>query len=219
MALVKVQNVFKSFDQAQALAGINLTLEQQKQYVISGASGSGKSTLLYLLAGLDRPDKGEVIVNGQNLAKYSDQQLAQYRNKEVGLVFQFHFLLPSMNCYKNILLPAQIAGLVSDDIKLRVDELSEYLGVTECLKKYPYQLSGGQQQRINLIRAVLMRPKLLLCDEPTGNLDSKNSQKVVELLRTLAKEYQATLVVVTHDLSIEQSFDLRFKMEDGRLVS
>ena len=219
MSLVEVRNVYKSFDQAQALQGVSLKLERSQQYVISGASGSGKSTLLYLLGGLDRPDKGEILIDGESLAKHSDEQLALYRNKDVGFVFQFHFLLPSMNCLKNILLPAEIAGKVESKLKSRVEALAEHLGITHCLKKFPYQLSGGEQQRVNIVRALSMRPKILLCDEPTGNLDSKNSQKVIKLLNSLANEFKATLVVVTHDLNIEGLFSNRFKMEDGKLIN
>ena len=217
--LVKMCSIVKSYGRLQALNNLSLELEERGQYVIQGASGSGKSTLLYLLGGLDRPTSGEVIVGEYNLAKLKDEELANYRNRFVGFVFQFHFLLPSMNCLKNILLPAQIANQETLDFKKNVIELADRLGVGHCLKKFPFELSGGEQQRINIIRALGLRPKLLLCDEPTGNLDSANSAKVVNLLKELAIDFGATLVVVTHDSQIMAQFKQRIVICDGQVIS
>ena len=197
-------------------------MNEGEEYLIRGASGSGKSTLLYLLGGLDRPTEGSVVVNQKNLNSLSDDELALYRNRYIGFVFQFHFLLPSMNCLDNLLLPARLAGLSSEEInqvKVRVLDLVKNLDVGHCLTKFPYELSGGEQQRINIIRALSLKPKLLLCDEPTGNLDSENSFKVIHLLRSLSKEFHSTLVVVTHDPQIAQSFSNQFLMKDGMLVT
>ncbi|TNE98233.1 MAG: ABC transporter ATP-binding protein [Deltaproteobacteria bacterium] len=218
MALFQIENVKKTYGKVHALRGVNLTLEGNSQYVICGASGSGKSTLLYLLGGLDRPSEGRILVEGKDLSSYDDESLARYRNLYVGFVFQFHFLLPSMNCMNNIMLPAQIGGATPSDLKENVQVLAEKLGVTHCLKKYPYELSGGEQQRVNIIRALSLRPKLLLCDEPTGNLDSENSMKVTSLLKQLATEYQSTLVVVTHDDKVAAHFDNKISMVDGSVV-
>lgn len=196
-------------------------MDEGGEYLIRGASGSGKSTLLYLLGGLDRPTDGEVVVNQKNLVDLSDEELALYRNRYVGFVFQFHFLLPSMNCLDNILLPARLAGMDAKEtaeVKARALDLAKTLMVTHCLEKFPFELSGGEQQRINIIRALSLRPKLLLCDEPTGNLDSENSQKVIQLLRMLSREFKSTLVVVTHDPMIAESFSSQFLMKDGMLV-
>lgn len=216
---IKVDKVKKYYNQSRALNGVTLTMEDGGQYLIRGASGSGKSTLLYLIGGLDRPSEGSIIVNQKNLVELSDEELALYRNRYVGFVFQFHFLLPSMNCLDNILLPSRLGGVYSEDVVTRAKKLAQYLGVEHCLVKFPFELSGGEQQRINIIRALSLKPKLLLCDEPTGNLDSENSAKVIQLLKDLANEFQSTLVVVTHDPQIAQSFSSQFIMRDGVLLT
>lgn len=218
MAFVEVNDVKKSFNNVAALRGVSLKLEAETQYAIRGASGSGKSTLLYLIGGLDRPSFGDIKVDGRNIVSLCDQKLANYRNQFVGFVFQFHFLLPSMNCLNNILLPSKIGGLYNKKMKKEVSSLAEELGVEHCLKKLPYELSGGEQQRINIIRSLSLKPRLLLCDEPTGNLDSENSLKVTHVLKRLSKEYGATLVVVTHDQSIASHFNNEFFIKDGLVV-
>jgi lipoprotein-releasing system ATP-binding protein len=217
--IIKIENVKKSYTKSQALRGVSITMNEGEEYLIRGASGSGKSTLLYLLGGLDRPSAGNVIVNQKNLVDLSDDELALYRNRYVGFVFQFHFLLSTMNCLDNILLPGRLGGIDSKEILERAKHLAKLLGVTHCLEKYPYELSGGEQQRVNIIRALSLKPKLLLCDEPTGNLDSENSQKVIQLIRTLAREFGSTLVVVTHDPQIAQSFSHQLVMKDGLLLT
>jgi lipoprotein-releasing system ATP-binding protein len=217
--IIKINNVKKIYKKSYALNGVTMTMNEGEEYLIRGASGSGKSTLLYLLGGLERPDAGSVIVNQKNLVDLSDEELALYRNRYVGFVFQFHFLLSSMNCLDNIYLPARLGGVYSSEVEALVKSLAKALHVEHCLSKFPYELSGGEQQRINIIRALSLRPKLLLCDEPTGNLDSENSQKVVQLLRALAREFNSTLVIVTHDPQIAQSFPQQFVMKDGLLLT
>lgn len=220
--LIEISNVTRSFGDYHALNDLSLKLYQAHEYVIQGASGSGKSTLLYLLGGLDRADTGAIFVDKKNIFELSEESLALYRNQFVGFVFQFHFLLPSMNCLDNIMLPAKLSGMNEKELKIvlsRVQDLSDHLGVGRLLEKFPYQLSGGEQQRINIIRALSLRPKLLLCDEPTGNLDSQNSKKVIQLIRDLSVEYGATLVLVTHDNEVANEFSHRFIMRDGKLVA
>ena len=220
--IIKIDDVKKFYKNSRALNGVTLSMNEGQEYLIRGASGSGKSTLLYLLGGLDRPSSGTVVVNQKNLNDLSDEELALYRNRYVGFVFQFHFLLPSMNCLDNLLLPSRLAGLPASEsleVKERAISLAKALDVEHCLEKFPFELSGGEQQRINIIRALSLKPKLLLCDEPTGNLDSENSQKVIQLLRSLAREFKATLVVVTHDPQIAQSFHNQILMKDGMLVT
>ena len=219
MAFIEMENLVKAYQQTRALNGVNLSLEKGGQYAIRGASGSGKSTLLYLLGGLDFPSQGKVVVGGNDLAKMDDESLASYRNLTVGFVFQFHFLLTSMNCWDNIMLPSQIAGQGEKGAAERSKSLATELGVEHCLKKFPYELSGGEQQRVNIIRALSLNPDLLLCDEPTGNLDSINSEKVTRLVRRLANDHGATLIVVTHDAEVGQHFSHRFEMQDGKFLS
>lgn len=201
------------------LNGVNLQIDEGEQCAIVGASGSGKSTLLYLLGGLDQPDSGNIFVDSKNLAKMDDLFLADYRNNFVGFVFQFHFLLPSMKCLENILLPCEIGGHKKAEAKKRVLALAKQLGVDHCLKKYPYQISGGEQQRINVVRALSLNPRLILCDEPTGNLDSHNSQNVIDILKNLSKERGSTLLVVTHDQKIAAQFQRKITIEDGQIIS
>ena len=148
----------------------------------------------------------------------NDEELARYRNKFIGFVFQFHFLLPSMNALDNILLPAKIGGFSAKEVKERIMKFVDILNVEHCLKKYPFQLSGGEQQRISIIRALSLNPKLLLCDEPTGNLDSKNTQTVIDLLKGLLKEIDSTLILVTHDEKVANSFQRKITIEDGQII-
>lgn len=218
MSFIRLEQVEKDFGKTRVLRGLNFSIEDKELVAIRGASGSGKSTLLYLLGGLDRPSRGKVVIGGKDLAQMDDEELASFRNKSVGFVFQFHFLLPSMTCRDNILLPARIGG--HDLVKVTKDakHLAEVLGVSHCLDKYPYEISGGEQQRINIIRALSLRPKILLCDEPTGNLDSKNSEKVATLLKNLAADFGATLLVVTHDDKVASFFPRKIVIEDGQII-
>lgn len=219
MAFVNCVDVKKSFGQTQVLRGLNFSLQEGEQCAVVGASGSGKSTLLYLLGGLDQASSGSVEIAGKNLSQLNDEDLASFRNNFIGFVFQFHFLLPSMNCMDNILLPAKIGGHPAKKVKQHVLSLVEQLGVGHCLKKYPYEISGGEQQRINIIRALSLKPKLLLCDEPTGNLDSKNSELVSTTLSKLAVEYDSAMIVVTHDHNVASHFPRKIVIEDGQIIS
>lgn len=218
MSLIRLENVEKSFGKTKVLRGLNFTIADKELVAIRGASGSGKSTLLYLLGGLDQPSSGKVIIDNKNLHSMSDEELAHFRNASVGFVFQFHFLLPSMTCRDNILLPARIGGADEKKVLKDTDELANILGVTHCLAKYPFEISGGEQQRINIIRALSLRPKILLCDEPTGNLDSKNTEKVATLLKSLAHDFGATLLVVTHDDKVASFFPRKIVIEDGQII-
>lgn len=218
-ALMELSQITRSFGGLKAVNDINLTLNSGEQYALCGPSGSGKSSLLFLLAGLDRPTEGKILFEGRDLAQKDDEALAQYRNHEVGLVFQFHFLLPSMKASDNILLPTRIGNGDLDVAQETMNSLANTLKVTQCLDKYPYQLSGGEQQRINLIRSLIRKPKLLLCDEPTGNLDSENTSIVVDLLKGLAFQNKSTLVVVTHDQSVAKELPKQLFMQDGELCA
>jgi ABC-type lipoprotein export system ATPase subunit len=218
MGQIYLEHVSKSFGKTQVLRDLNLLIQSRDLVAIRGSSGSGKSTLLYLLGGLDQPTSGKVIINQKNLHEMNDEQLAHFRNSSVGFVFQFHFLLPSMNCLDNILLPARIGVRDLAKIEKEVTALSKFLGVAHCLTKFPFEISGGEQQRVNIIRALSMRPQLLLCDEPTGNLDSVNTEKVASLLKSLAYEFGATLIVVTHDDKVASHFPRKIVIEDGQII-
>jgi lipoprotein-releasing system ATP-binding protein len=218
VSFIHLENVQKSFGKTQVLRGINISIQSKELVAIRGASGSGKSTLLYLLGGLDKPTSGRVIIDNKNLTSLDDESLAHFRNQSVGFVFQFHFLLPSMTCFDNILLPSRIGGRLNDQVEKDIQELAKILGVTHCLDKFPFEISGGEQQRINIIRALSLRPKILLCDEPTGNLDSKNSEKVSTLLKNLSADFGATLLVVTHDDKVASYFPRKIVIEDGQII-
>jgi lipoprotein-releasing system ATP-binding protein len=218
MALIELSKVEKTFGKTKVLRGLNFNIEEHELVAIRGASGSGKSTLLYLLGGLDQPTSGQVIIDGKNLSNMGDEELALFRNVTVGFVFQFHFLLPSMTCRDNILLPARIGGKDLKAIEKSCLVLADHLGVTHCLDKFPFEISGGEQQRINIIRALSLRPKILLCDEPTGNLDSVNTEKVATLLKKLAIDHGTTLLVVTHDDRVASHFPRKIVIEDGQII-
>ena len=218
MSYISVSGVTKSFGQTSVLNGVDFTINKGDQVSLVGMSGSGKSTLLYILGGLDKPDSGSVKVGEQEISHLEDGELAIFRNKEVGFVFQFHYLLPSLKCLDNLLLPAKIGGVDLKKVKNYVLELAEKLGVTHCLNKYPYEISGGEQQRVNIIRAISLNPKMILCDEPTGSLDSKNSKTVISLLTDISKTTGATLIVVTHDFDIASCLERKITIEDGRII-
>ena len=216
MEKIIINNISKKFGDFYALKDVALEISAGEKAVIHGASGSGKSTLLYLLGGLDRPSSGEIVTFGENVSKMSDHDLANYRNEKIGFIFQFHFLLGTLSGLENILLPAQINGKSNlRKVKRRILELASLLGVTDILGKLPSEMSGGQQQRVNILRALSLKPKLLLCDEPTGNLDSKNSEIVIDLLEQLSTEFGSTLLVVTHDQNVASRFPRKIEMLDG----
>lgn len=217
-AMVELRDVAKSFGDVRALRGVSLSLERGGQYAVQGASGSGKSTLLHLMGGLDTPTRGSVLFDGRDVGGLDDEGLARHRGRNVGFVFQFHFLLPSMTALENVLLPCEIAGLPRAPVLERARALAGRLGVAHCLDKGPGRLSGGERQRVGVLRALSLSPPLLLCDEPTGHLDSDNSERVAALLRELARETGATLVVVTHDEAVASTLPNRLRMRDGRLA-
>ena len=216
--LLRVNNLHKNFNHREVLNDLSFELSAGERWVVQGASGSGKSTLLHLITGLDTPDSGNITFLGKELTKLNPSQLALMRNYSIGIVFQFHFLLPGLSALENILLPVRIGKKISskEGIK-RATAYAEELGVAHLLQQYPHQLSGGEQQRINIIRAIIHHPSLLLCDEPTGNLDEENSQKVTELLNNLAKQLNSALIFITHDNQLANKFEQRFCLRHGRL--
>ena len=216
--MIEVRDLMKSYGDVQVLRGIHFSLSQGEQCVIKGASGSGKSTFLYLLGGLEMIERGSITVGDLMLHECDDEHLARYRNTYIGFIFQYHFLLSSLKAIDNIYLPARIGTGLTGEIKNRVASMADFLGVGHCLEKYPYELSGGEQQRVNIIRACSLTPRILLCDEPTGNLDSENTQKVVGLLKDISCSFNISLILVTHDSKVAGQFSKILTMDDGRIA-
>ncbi len=214
--MIQLHNVSKNYQQP-VLKNISLQINQGEQCVIVGRSGSGKSTLMYLIGGMERCTSGEIICYQKPLHQLDDTGLAAYRKAFVGFIFQFHFLLPTMSSWENILLPLRLANKPIDESKIL--NYAKEVGIDKLLNKFPYELSGGEQQRVSLLRAIMLEPPLILCDEPTGNLDTVHSAKVIELLQYFAKRLQSTLLVVTHDLDIASRFNRKIRIEDGSLFS
>ena len=220
MELLKVENLTKVYgegeNQTRALDGVSFTVAQGEFLAIIGPSGSGKSTLLHILGGVDRPTGGKVWMNGQDVYAQNEEQLAIFRRRQVGLVYQFYNLIPVLDVVENMTLPVLMDGRKVDEERL--EELLTTLSLTDRRKNLPNQLSGGQQQRVSIGRALMNAPSVVLADEPTGNLDSKNSQEIVQLLKQSNRKYRQTLIVITHDESIALQADRILAIEDGRIV-
>lgn len=220
MEILKVENLTKVYgkgeNEVRALNGVSFSVEKGDFVAIIGPSGSGKSTLLHTLGGVDRPTGGKVLVNGQDVYSRSDEQIAVFRRREVGLIYQFYNLIPVLNVEENMSLPVLLDGRnVNRD---RLSELIRELDLVGREKHLPNQLSGGQQQRVSIGRALMNSPSIVLADEPTGNLDSKNSHEIVELLKRMNREYNQTLIMITHDESIALQARRIIAIEDGKIV-
>ncbi len=203
----------------QVLDNVNIDIKSGEAICIVGPSGSGKSTLLHILGTLDRPTQGEVFIHGKSVFQMGDEELAQFRNKEMGFVFQFHHLMNEFTVLENVMLPAQIGQVKNSHAKMQALHLLDQLGLKHRLHHFPNQLSGGELQRAAIARALVRRPKILFADEPTGNLDSNNASVVQDLFFQLKDTFQLTLVVVTHDLNFAKKFGKVLKMNDGRIQS
>lgn len=200
----------------KALDGVDFTVREREFVVIIGKSGSGKSTLLHMIGGLDEPTGGAVYVDGKNLASMNKEQLAIFRRRKVGFVFQNYNLVPDLNVYENVVLPIELDGRHID--RVFVDEILELLKLEEKREALPRTLSGGQQQRVAIARAIASKPAIILADEPTGNLDTATSHDVMGLLKIVAKQFQQTIILITHDNDIAQMADRIIHIEDGRIV-
>lgn len=220
MEILKVENLTKVYgkgeNEVRALNGVSFSVEKGDFVAIIGPSGSGKSTLLHTLGGVDRPTGGKVLVNGQDVYSRSDEQIAVFRRREVGLIYQFYNLIPVLNVEENMSLPVLLDGRNVNSDRLR--ELIRELDLVGREKHLPNQLSGGQQQRVSIGRALMNSPSIVLADEPTGNLDSKNSHEIVELLKRMNREYNQTLIMITHDESIALQARRIIAIEDGKIV-
>ena len=221
MSVIKIINLNKIYGsgeaEVKALKNINLNIEQGEFVAIVGQSGSGKSTLLHLIGGVDIPSSGEVIIDGKNIYKLKEKELSILRRRKLGFIFQFFNLIPVLTAQENIEMPVLLDNEKID--KKYMNELLRILGLEERKNNYPSQLSGGQQQRVSIGRALANKPSIILADEPTGNLDSKNSKEVLELLKYCAKKYNQTLILITHDINIAKSADRVITIEDGEIIS
>ena len=220
MEILKVENLCRTYGQGEnavkALDHVSFTIEKGEFAAIVGASGSGKSTLLHLIGGVDRPTSGKIYVDGKDVYAQNEEELAIFRRRQVGLIYQFYNLIPVLNVRENITLPVLMDGRKVNE--KRVEELLEILKLKNRQNHLPNQLSGGQQQRVSIGRALMNSPALVLADEPTGNLDSRNSQEILQLLRLSHEKYHQTLVVITHDENIALHADHILALEDGRIV-
>lgn len=201
----------------KALDDVNVSIEEGQFAAIIGTSGSGKSTLLNMLGGLDVPTSGSVQIEGNKLEEMSEEQLTVFRRKRIGFIFQNYNLIPYLTAYENIVLPVRLDGKKED--KKFLKEIVHFLELDGKLSNYPSHLSGGQQQRVAIARALITKPALLLCDEPTGNLDSRTSDKVIDLLKMTSEKFHQTIVMITHNPEIAQKADRRIRIEDGRIQS
>lgn len=220
MPILEVKNLVKTYGKDDnkifAVNNVSFSVEKGEFVAIIGASGSGKSTLLHMIGGVDDKISGEIIVNGKNISSFSENDLATYRRRDVGIVYQFYNLIPTLTTKENIEIPYRLDGKKVDDEKM--DKMLNILGLKNRKDNLPNQLSGGEQQRTSIGRALINTPNLLLADEPTGNLDSKNSQETVSLLKTYNKDFNQTIILVTHDPKIAEIADRIIEMRDGKII-
>jgi len=211
-----IKKVFQTGDEETAvLHGLNLSLSKGESLSIVGGSGAGKSTLLHIIGTLEQPTSGEVVFDGEDVSKWKDQKLSKYRNENLGFVFQFHYLLNEFSALENVAMPARISGMSKQESNSRASELLTDLGLEHRESFFPNSLSGGEQQRVAIARALIMKPKLLLADEPTGNLDKANSQTIQDLFLKVVEEYKVGLITVTHDHKFADAFARKKVMKDG----
>lgn len=213
--MIDIKDIKKSFGSLQVLRGVNLHIDKGEVISIVGPSGAGKTTLLQLIGALDRPTSGSILFNGRELASMSDKQLAAFRNRQIGFVFQFHQLLPEFTALENIIIPALIAGRSRSEAEKEAMELLGIMGLQERAGHKPSELSGGENQRVAVARALINKPALILADEPSGSLDSKNKEELHKLFFELRARYGQTFLIVTHDEELARTTDRTIRMVDG----
>ena len=220
MEILRIENLNKIYgkgaNQVKAVDNVSFSVEKGEFVAIIGASGSGKSTLLHLIGGVDRPTSGKVFIEGKDIYSLNDDNLAIFRRRQIGLIYQFYNLIPVLNVAENITLPTKLDGRDVDE--KRLDELLKTLGLEKRKYNLPNQLSGGQQQRVSIGRAIINEPALMLADEPTGNLDSKASEEIISLLKLSNKKYNQTVIVITHDEKIALEADRIITIDDGKII-
>ena len=215
--MIDIKNIKKSFGSLQVLKGIDLHIDKGEVVSIVGPSGAGKTTLLQIIGTLDRPDEGEIIIDGVNVRQLSTNQLSEFRNRHLGFVFQFHQLLPEFNAIENVMIPAYIAGTPPQQARQRAEELLAFMGLSDRAKHKPNELSGGEKQRVAVARALVNNPAVILADEPSGSLDTKNKSELHQLFFDLRDRFGQTFVIVTHDESLATLTDRTIHMRDGLL--
>jgi lipoprotein-releasing system ATP-binding protein len=217
ITMIQVENLQKTYGKLHVLKGMSLSVQKGEVVSITGPSGAGKTTLLQIIGTLDHADSGTVSIAGTEVNKLSDKALSAFRNQHIGFVFQFHHLLPEFTAIENICLPGYIAGRPQKQVEKEAKDLLDFLGLAEREKHHPGELSGGEQQRVAVARALINKPSLILADEPTGNLDSKNADDMHKLFFQLRDTYGQTFMIVTHNASLAEMADRTIKMKDGRL--
>ena len=217
--MIEVREIEKSYGSLQVLKKVSLSIENSKVVTIVGPSGAGKSTLLHIIGTLDRPDSGEVVIDGVNLRSLSDDKLSEFRNRHIGFVYQFHHLLPEFTALENVAMPALIAGTNRKDAFKRAAELLDFLKLADRTDHKPSQLSGGEQQRVSVARALMNNPELILADEPSGNLDTENARKLHDLFFVLSDTFHQTFLIVTHNEELAQLSDRKIVLQDGVVIS
>ncbi len=220
MEIVEIKNLKKIYKseqiQVNAINGIDLSIKKEEFVVITGTSGSGKSTLMHMIGGVDEPTSGQIWIDGEDMTALTEKKKAAFRRQKIGIVYQFYNLIPILNVKKNITLPLELDGK-KVDWKF-FDEITEILGITDRLSHMPGELSGGQQQRVAIARALITKPAILLADEPTGNLDKKNTFEIVQLLKEANEKYGQTIIMITHDEEIAENAERKIAIEDGRII-
>ncbi len=213
--MISAKNITKNYGTLNVLRGVDLEIQKGEIVAIVGKSGAGKSTLLHIIGTLDRADKGQVIINSEDVSRMNNKRLAEFRNQNIGFIFQFHHLLPEFSAIENVMIPALIGSRKESVARKRAAELLDYLGLINRLTHKPTELSGGEQQRVAVARALMNAPSVVFADEPTGNLDSASSKDLHELLFQLRKDFQQTFVIVTHNEELAAMSDRTLTMQDG----
>ena len=216
--MIEVKDIHKSFGDLEVLKGVNLTIEKGEIVAIVGKSGAGKTTLLQLIGTLDRPTSGKVLIDGTDVFRMKEKELAAFRNKHIGFIFQFHQLLPEFTALENVCIPAMIAREKKAEYTSRATRLLADLGLADRMEHKPNELSGGEKQRVAAARALMMSPDIILADEPTGSLDERNKKELSELLLGLRDKYGQTILLVTHDKELAQLADRVIEIKDGKIV-
>ena len=216
--MIQATGIRKSYGSLEVLKGIDLHISKKEIVSIVGASGAGKSTLLHIIGTLDKADKGQIVIDGTEVSRLNDTDLAAFRNRQIGFVFQFHHLLPEFTAIENVCIPAYIGGIGKKEAIERAEKLLDYLNLTDRKDHKPSELSGGEQQRVAVARALINQPAVVLADEPSGNLDSKSAQELHKLFFRLRDEMQQTFVIVTHNPDLAKMSDRTITLKDGKIV-